>query len=163
MGGASPTLTNKKAADYDDIDLSADDNDGKKDVEKGQQPCGDEVLGDDETSPASERWRLGQALGLTKIGVVFWGAVLLIPNVFIVLVLLIPLGDPDMVFDKHGAWPFIFFVNPLIMALIAYLHLTPYWGAHGDERPFTLFPEKRAFSSHVCARTRRTRTRGGLT
>jgi hypothetical protein len=146
MGGPSaPPAADadaKKFEEFDDFDQSAD--------EAKKKRLGDEEQGEaDEVERVPERWRLGQELGLTKIGALFWVMVLVIPNAFILLLLLIPLGEPDAVFDRHGAWPFIFFVNPLIMALVAYLQLTPYWGAHGDERPFTLFPEKCTAHAHA--------------
>lgn len=116
------------------VDEKADDKESRDD--EGEE---ESVVGKPESD---QQWRLAEWIGLARFGIPFWGTVLVVPNLFILLVLLIPLGDPHAVFDKHGAWPFLFFVNPLIMSALVYLHLTPYWGCHGDERPFTVFPEK---------------------
>ncbi len=97
----------------------------------------------DGTSPAlieDDRFRLGQVLGLTRLTLIFWVVVFLVPDVFWTLLLLLPLGDPDEdLFESKGSsWVFVFIVNPLLMSTMAYLAGCLHHGALGFHRPFGL-------------------------
>lgn len=55
-----------------------------------------------------------------------WFFLLIVPNLFLVSVVVIPLGDPSLLFDRHGSWPMLFFVNPLMMSVIGSVHFATY-------------------------------------
>ncbi len=95
------------------------------------------------TSPAlraEEGFRLAQVLGLTRLALIFWAVVFLVPDVFWTLLLLLPMGDPgeDLFESKDSSWPFVFFVNPLLLSAMAYLASCIHHGALGFQRPFGL-------------------------
>lgn len=69
----------------------------------------------------------------------FWVAVLLLPNLVTLALASTPLGDPADIFSRHGSWPTLMFVNPIIMTVIGYLSVTAYFGCVESPHPFKAF------------------------